>query len=294
MSTRRMVAVAARRVLCVLLGAAFAMAGVGKLAGSADAVALFAGLGVGAWFRYLVGSIEITGAILLLCARPAPAALVLTPVMLGACAAHLGPVPGNPLVPATLLVVLLVVGYWDRARLGRTLATMLPVVAATTLAACAPQDATENRRASLGRDRPHVLASTPEEAGRYLITVAGCNDCHTDGYLATNGDVPESKWLLGSSVGFTGPWGTTYPANLRHTAARMSEAEWVKMLATRKSMPPMPWPSVAAMSDSDRVAIYRYIRSLGDVGTPAPAARAPGVAPTTPWIDFMPRAPAKP
>ena len=32
--------------------------------------------------------------------------------------------------------------------------------------------------------------------GRYLVTIGGCNDCHTDGYLQNGGNVPEDDWLL--------------------------------------------------------------------------------------------------
>ena len=126
-------------------------------------------------------------------------------------------------------------------------------------------------------------------AGRYLVVIGGCNDCHTDGYLPSNGAVPESEWLKGSTVGFSGPWGTTYPSNLRLAASRMTEDQWVQMLGTRTSMPPMPWPSVSAMRENDRRAIYRYIRSLGEPGAPAPANLPPGQEPVTPWIDFVPR-----
>ena len=53
------------------------------------------------------------------------------------------------------------------------------------------------------------------ERGRYIAQLAGCNDCHTPGYLLNNGDIPESRWLIGDTFGWRGPWGTTYPSNLR-------------------------------------------------------------------------------
>jgi hypothetical protein len=31
------------------------------------------------------------------------------------------------------------------------------------------------------KDEPHVIASEPVAAGRDIITIAGCNDCHTPG-----------------------------------------------------------------------------------------------------------------
>ena len=66
-----------------------------------------------------------------------------------------------------------------------------------------------------GQMEPHMIGGTDVERGRYLAIIGGCNDCHTDGYLQAEGDVPEDRWLLGSPVGWRGPWGTTYPPNLR-------------------------------------------------------------------------------
>jgi hypothetical protein len=37
--------------------------------------------------------------------------------------------------------------------------------------------------------------------------VAGCNDCHTAGYMEQGGKVPEAESLAGVLVGFQGPWG---------------------------------------------------------------------------------------
>jgi len=61
--------------------------------------------------------------------------------------------------------------------------------------------------------------------GRYLVQLGGCNDCHTPGYLLSEGKVPEKDWLTGDSFGWSGPWGTTYAPNLRLLIADMSEDE---------------------------------------------------------------------
>ena len=44
------------------------------------------------------------------------------------------------------------------------------------------------------------------ERGKYLVTIAGCNDCHTPGYFLGKPDF--SRRLAGSDVGFTisGSW----------------------------------------------------------------------------------------
>jgi len=126
------------------------------------------------------------------------------------------------------------------------------------------------------------------ERGRYLVTIGGCNDCHTAGYLEQGGTTPESQWLTGSPVGYQGPWGTTYAANLRLVAGRMTEVEWVAH-ARKERLPPMPWFNVKAMSDTDLKAVYVFIRSLGQPGRPAPAYVAPGGKVTTPYFVFVPQ-----
>lgn len=140
---------------------------------------------------------------------------------------------------------------------------------------------------------PRDTNSTPGtqfqiERGRYLVSISACNDCHTRGYAASGGELPESEWLLGSDVGFQGPWGTSYPANLRLTVASMSEPDWLTFARARR-LPPMPWFALRDMDDSDLRAVYHFIRSLGARGDRAPAAVGRGIAVTTPYIDFTTR-----
>ena len=133
-----------------------------------------------------------------------------------------------------------------------------------------------------------TAGESPVERGRYLVTIGGCNDCHTPGYMQQGPAVPETEWLTGVAVGFQGPWGTTYPANLRLVAAGLTEAQWLKH-ARQERLPPMPWFNVAKMTDADLKAIYAYIRSLGAPGNPAPAYVAPGGKVTTPYFVFVPQ-----
>jgi mono/diheme cytochrome c family protein len=125
------------------------------------------------------------------------------------------------------------------------------------------------------------------ERGRYVVMIGGCNDCHTDGYAPSGGKVPEKDWLLGSGpLGFRGPWGTTYAPNLRLTASTMTEADWVKYAKTLRTRPPMPWFNVNAMSEGDLRAMYRFIGSLGPVGSPAQAYVPPDKQPNPPYIQW--------
>lgn len=129
------------------------------------------------------------------------------------------------------------------------------------------------------------------DRGRYLVQIGGCNDCHTAGYAQAGGAIPESQWLTGDRVGWRGPWGTTYPPNLRLYVQSLSEETWVDRVHTLQARPPMPWWALHVMSTEDTRALYRFISSLGPQGENAPAFVPPDQEPQTPYIDFTPRLP---
>ena len=129
--------------------------------------------------------------------------------------------------------------------------------------------------------------------GKYIVTVSGCNDCHTPGGMEKGPAVPEHDWLTGLPVGFQGPWGTTYASNLRLVINGMTEAQWLTH-ARQPRMPPMPWFNLKEMTDADLKAIYAYVRSLGSAGQPTPTYVAPGGKVATPYLVFVPRDPDTP
>lgn len=93
------------------LAALFLGAGAVKLLGASAMVALFARIGVGQWFRYLVGVCEMVGALLLLSASTAGlGALLLVGIMVGAIATTVLVLGNVPLAPAAVLAALGVVG----------------------------------------------------------------------------------------------------------------------------------------------------------------------------------------
>ena len=124
------------------------------------------------------------------------------------------------------------------------------------------------------------------ERGRYIARIAGCNDCHTAGYPESGGNLPEKQWLTGDRVGWRGPWGTTYPANLRLYMQTVSEEQWVKVAHTAQFRPPMPWFALRDMSSQDLRALYRFIRHLGPAGEAAPAYVPPDQVPKGPVVQF--------
>ena len=129
-------------------------------------------------------------------------------------------------------------------------------------------------------------ATELNERGRYLVKITGCNDCHTPGYADAGGQIPERYWLTGDSMGWRGPWGTTYASNLRLYMQYLSENQWVTIAHTAQFHPPMPWYVLHDMTEQDLRAMYRFIRNMGPAGNPAPAYLPPEKEPEGPYILF--------
>lgn len=136
-------------------------------------------------------------------------------------------------------------------------------------------------------------AEPSAEHGRYLVQVAGCNDCHTAGYIMAPDKVPESAWLLGDTLGWGGPWGTSYASNLRLLLPTLSEEQWLQLARNANYRPPMPSHALRIMQEDDLRSIHRFVKQLGVAGQAAPAALPPGQTATGPVVQF-PAPPTQP
>jgi putative oxidoreductase len=101
-------------ILRILLGVAFIAAGAAKLAGAPSMVAIFDQIGVGQWFRFVTGGLEVISGVLVLVPRVSVwGALLLASVMTGAVITHLTVIGGNP-APALFLLALTGAVLWLR------------------------------------------------------------------------------------------------------------------------------------------------------------------------------------
>jgi mono/diheme cytochrome c family protein len=161
--------------------------------------------------------------------------------------------------------------------------TLLALTIALAIAGCAKSPRTAVATTTLAAmDNAELLAR-----GEYLVRIGGCNDCHTAGYAEQQGNIDRAQWLTGSPLGYRGPWGTTYAANLRLKLAGMDEAQWLAYSANLHTRPLMPDFALRAMREDDRRALYRFVRSLGPAGVPAPAYTPPGQQPAPPYLDLV-------
>ena len=156
------------------------------------------------------------------------------------------------------------------------------VAALASVALSVPAIAAEKAAKSNAKTEP----KRDIERGRYLVAVSGCNDCHTPGFLVKGNKVPEKDRLTGGSLGWRGPWGTTYPANLRLYFQEITEEQWVHVAKEIQRRPPMPYYSLNQMAEPDVRAMYKYIRSLGPAGKPAPKYVPPEKVPPQPYVQF--------
>jgi mono/diheme cytochrome c family protein len=113
---------------------------------------------------------------------------------------------------------------------------------------------------------PEPDLSIPEKRGKYLVTIAGCADCHTpqDGH---GQPLPGMEFAGGLIL--DGPWGRVASANITPDASGISyydEAMFTQAMRTgfvgaRKINQIMPWDSYRAMTDEDLRAVFAYLKT---------------------------------
>ena len=118
-----------------------------------------------------------------------------------------------------------------------------------------------------GCGAPAIAGEVSVKRGAQVAITAGCHDCHTAGYAESGGKIDPAAALKGMALGWQGPWGTTYAANLRLIAKEKgSEDAFLHYAKSFQARPPMPFFNVHAMDESDIRSLYQYIVSLGEPG----------------------------
>jgi mono/diheme cytochrome c family protein len=142
-----------------------------------------------------------------------------------------------------------------------------------------------------------TAAQSPAERGKYLVSLAGCTDCHTPGYFLGKPDM--ARYLGGSDVGFELPGlGSFYGRNLtpdKETGiGSWSEEQIVTAFSTgvrpdgRELAPIMPWRAFANLTQSDKMAIAAYLKSLPAVNHKVAGPFGPTERPTSYVMKIVP------
>jgi mono/diheme cytochrome c family protein len=162
--------------------------------------------------------------------------------------------------------------------------------------------ATESRRAATLQANAAKI-----QRGEYLVTIGGCNDCHTPWKMGAKGPEPDmSRMLSGhpesfkmppapqptgpwiwnggaTNTAFAGPWGVSYARNLTPENLTgigiWTEDMFIKTIRTgrhwgvsRPILPPMPWFNYAKMTDDDLKSVYAYLRTIPPIKNQVPDA----------------------
>lgn len=111
---------------------------------------------------------------------------------------------------------------------------------------------------------PDPDLSTPEKRGKYLVTIAGCSDCHTP-QDAHGQPLPDMDF--GGGFILDGPWGRVASANITPDASGTNGEAFMQAVTTgyvsgRKLNQIMPWQNYRKMTGEDVNAIYAYLKTL--------------------------------
>ena len=172
------------------------------------------------------------------------------------------------------------------------------IVTALVIASCS--------ESSSAKETAEISKDSLIKKGEYLVTIMGCNDCHTPMKMGPKGPerdldrmlsghpefIPINKfdttttksWVLFgmSGTSIVGPWGTTFAANLTSDATGIgnwTEDQFKKALkqgkfkgldGNRPIMPPMPWENYVNLKDEDIKAIFSYLKSTKPVKNRVP------------------------
>jgi mono/diheme cytochrome c family protein len=142
--------------------------------------------------------------------------------------------------------------------------------------------------------------------GKYLTTIAGCNDCHTPFKMGPQGPEPDmsrmlsghpetfvitsaptppkAPWVMtaaGTNTAWAGPWGVSFTANLTPDAdtglGKWTLRNFVDTIRSgrhlgrgRPILPPMPYPMYKQMTDEDLEAVFSYLKTIPAVKNRVP------------------------
>jgi hypothetical protein len=164
-------------------------------------------------------------------------------------------------------------------------------------------------------DSPQAPPANDQQArGKYIVSTAGCHDCHTPWHMTDKGPAPDfsrslsghpealempeapalppGPWLVtigATNTAFAGPWGVSFTANLtpdRDTGlGKWTARTFIDTIRTgrhlgrgREVLPPMPIMVYQNFTDEDLTAIFSYLQTIPAVKNRVPEPRPPAAA----------------
>jgi hypothetical protein len=152
--------------------------------------------------------------------------------------------------------------------------------------------------------------------GEHLVTIGGCNDCHSPKKMTPMGPQIDTSLILSGHpahmpppdvdrkameakglavtqtlTAWVGPWGISYAANLTSDSTGIGdwdenrfiycirEGKWEGLAGSRPLLPPMPWDMYKHMTDDELKAVFAYLKSTKPINNAVPPPAPPVSAP---------------
>lgn len=178
------------------------------------------------------------------------------------------------------------------------------VIISMAVIACTNTSAKSEKKATVSDSAQKI------KRGEYLITVGGCDDCHSPKIMGPKGPeidmekrfsgfpasrpIPEfdsnlvKKGIAQFNEDLTsaaGPWGVSFAANitgdisgignwtLENFKYALRHGKWKGLEGSRDLLPPMPWFNMAKMTDEDLEAIYVFLKVTKPVENIVPSPK---------------------
>ncbi len=195
----------------------------------------------------------------------------------------------------------------------KSILTMLLILTGLFLLSyCTSKDQNTENTEQTSEQTTEMSEQDLKDRGEYLVTIAGCHDCHSPKRMGERGpeviketalsgfpaereikkadkEALREGWVLSNEdiTQSVGPWGVSFSANLTsHQSGigtwseeqfrkALKEGKFKGMDGGRMLLPPMPWQNFANMKDEDLRAIYTYLKSTNPVSNVVPAPIPP-------------------
>ncbi len=137
---------------------------------------------------------------------------------------------------------------------------------------------------------PRAHADSQIDRGKYLVTLASCNDCHTPGFFLGNPDM--ARYLGGSEVAFELPGLGAFPGRNITPDKETGIGNWTteqvvtalqqgKRPDGRTLAPIMPYHAFSYLTKEDALAIAAFLQSIPPVRNAVAGPFKPGDRITT-------------
>lgn len=199
----------------------------------------------------------------------------------------------------------------------KLVASLLPMIGlATAVGLMMQSKPAASATAGTGTKDEAVASTAPAldaqlTRGKYMVTVCGCNDCHTPWKMGDTGPEPDlsrmlsghpeslvmppapvlppGPWLVtaaATNTAWSGPWGVSFTANLtpdKETGlGQWTARTFMDTIRTgrhqgrgRAILPPMPIPMYKNLTDEDLNAIFSYLQSIPAIKNKVPEPLPP-------------------